>query len=63
MTPGQSAYEGYCAASGYRSLNTNKPLPRWDLIGEPCQKAWEIAGKTVLLHHAPSAPAPKSKPK
>lgn len=49
-TFGQIAYEGYCAASGGKSLISGAPLPAWDALSTAIQCAWDAAGIAVLNH-------------
>jgi len=48
VSMGQVAYEGYCGASGGKSLISGAPLPGWDALKEEIKLAWEASAMAVL---------------
>jgi len=46
-TLGQVAYEGYCEASGGRSLFNGDLLPPWERQAPAIQDAWDCAAHAV----------------
>lgn len=47
MTPGQVAYEAYCADAGGRSIATGDELPDWAHLPRRIQQCWESAAAAV----------------
>jgi hypothetical protein len=47
-TPGQIAYEAYCAACNNHSLVSGAELPRWERTTPAIRLAWESAARAVL---------------
>ena len=46
-TLGQANYEGYCEASGNKSLISGQALPGWMDLKPEIQAAWNLAAKRV----------------
>ena len=46
-TLGQLAYEGYCKATGNKSLASGVTLPTWDQQDDKIKAAWEAAAEAV----------------
>jgi hypothetical protein len=42
------AYEGYCAATGWKSAKTGEPLPQWDAQSMPIRMAWLASSNAVV---------------
>lgn len=45
---GKAAYEAYRKWAGGKSLVTQAPLPAWDELSTPIQRAWIAAAGVVL---------------
>jgi hypothetical protein len=50
-TPGQTAYEGYCEHTGWKSLISGAQLPEWEKLKKEIQEAWEKAAQAVLNNY------------
>lgn len=46
---GQVAYEGYCAASGNKSLVSGAELPSWEKLSPEIREAWRASADCVLM--------------
>lgn len=47
MNYGKVAYEGYCLASGNKSLISGQELPTWDKLDDKIKVAWVSAAAAV----------------
>lgn len=48
MNLAKEAYEAYANHTGWKSLATGQPLPQWDALPEPIQKAWQVSAAWVV---------------
>lgn len=46
----EKAYEAYRADAGGVSLASGQPIPGWNKLPMPIQKAWGAAADAVVLH-------------
>lgn len=49
MSPGQIAYEAYCARTGWKSAVSGAPLPQWDQQAQIIREAWECAAAAAIV--------------
>lgn len=47
-TDGQRAYEAYCSHTGWKSLVSGAPLPKWSDLDLRIKDAWEAAAEAVM---------------
>lgn len=48
---GQLAYEAYCEYTGWKSLISGAPLPKWEDVKPEIKASWKASAEAILFHH------------